>query len=236
MVCIFSANNFSDIVIAILSLSNHFNKILYIDIDVHHGDGTSISHVIIIQTGVENAFRFSDRVFTLSFHKFERGFFPGTGSLHGKAKGNLAYSRSKNSESQSCLNVPLHDGIDDATYIPLFKAIVGQVMQYFKPSALVFQCGADGTNYKPIFLAIALAGDPLGGFNLTHKSYGECLKTLKEHNIPMLVLGGGGYNHINTAKCWAYLTRFFVNWNMNDLSVFWLAKNSQMKFQNMTTL
>ena len=45
-----------------------FGKILYIDLDVHHGDG------------VENAFSFTDKVLTFSIHKKEPGYFPGTGA------------------------------------------------------------------------------------------------------------------------------------------------------------
>ena len=42
-------------------------RVLYIDIDVHHGDG------------VEEAFFTTDRVMTVSFHKYGNNFFPGTG-------------------------------------------------------------------------------------------------------------------------------------------------------------
>ena len=45
-------------------------RVLYIDIDVHHGDG------------VQEAFYETDRVMTLSFHKYGDNFFPGTGDIH----------------------------------------------------------------------------------------------------------------------------------------------------------
>ena len=67
----------NDIVIAILELLKYNPRVLYIDIDVHHGDG------------VEEAFYCTDRVMTLSFHKYGN-FFPGTGSIddngHGAGK------------------------------------------------------------------------------------------------------------------------------------------------------
>ena len=44
-------------------------RVLYIDIDVHHGDG------------VEEAFYTTDRVLTASFHQFDQQFFPGTGDV-----------------------------------------------------------------------------------------------------------------------------------------------------------
>lgn len=56
----------NDVVIAILFLlQSGFQKILYIDLDLHHGDG------------VENAFIHTSKVMTLSFHKYDVGFFPG---------------------------------------------------------------------------------------------------------------------------------------------------------------
>ena len=50
------------------SLTRYHSRVLYIDIDVHHGDG------------VEEAFYTTDRVMTVSFHKYGE-YFPGTGEL-----------------------------------------------------------------------------------------------------------------------------------------------------------
>lgn len=58
----------NDIVLSILELLKYHNRVLYIDIDVHHGDG------------VEEAFYLSDRVMTVSFHKYGE-YFPGTGDI-----------------------------------------------------------------------------------------------------------------------------------------------------------
>lgn len=58
----------SDIVLGILELLRYHTRVLYIDIDVHHGDG------------VEEAFYTTDRVMTVSFHKYGE-YFPGTGEL-----------------------------------------------------------------------------------------------------------------------------------------------------------
>lgn len=74
---------------------------LYIDIDVHHGDG------------VEEAFYSSDRVMTCSFHKYG-DFFPGTGALHDKGEG-----RGKG----YAVNVPLNDGCSDDTFAKVFDKV-----------------------------------------------------------------------------------------------------------------
>lgn len=66
----------NDIVLGILELLKYHARVLYVDIDIHHGDG------------VEEAFINTNRVMTLSFHKYDRGdkhrddfFFPGTGDV-----------------------------------------------------------------------------------------------------------------------------------------------------------
>lgn len=62
--------------------------------------------------GVENAFNFSRKVCTLSFHKYESGFYPGTGGLDEIGIGKGRYYT---------INVPLKEGMTDATYCFLFK-------------------------------------------------------------------------------------------------------------------
>ena len=80
-------------------------RVLYVDIDIHHGDG------------VEEAFLLTDRVMTVSFHKYGE-FFPGTGDLRdvGTDKGyNYA------------VNVPLQEGMDDESYKFVFEPIMAKV-------------------------------------------------------------------------------------------------------------
>ena len=158
----------NDIVLAILELLKYHPRVLYIDIDIHHGDG------------VEEAFYTTDRVMTVSFHKFG-DFFPGTGDLKddGAERGKY-YS----------VNVPLQDGIDDRSYVALFKAVISKVMEVYRPTAIVLQCGAD-----------SLTGDRLGCFNLTVKGHGECVRYVKSFGVPLLVVGGGGYNIRNVSRC-----------------------------------
>jgi histone deacetylase HOS2 len=158
---------------------------LYIDIDLHHGDG------------VQEAFYSTDRVFTLSFHKYEPDvFFPGTGNYNeiGAASG-----------KHHCLNVPLKDGIDDTSYIRLFKSIVEPVLVAYHPTCIVIQCGAD-----------SLACDRLGRFNLSIQAHGDCIDFVQNFNIPLMVLGGGGYTVKNVARCWAYETSLVLNKKLPD--------------------
>merc|ERR1712130_493108 len=163
----------NDIVLAILELLKYHQRVLYIDIDIHHGDG------------VEEAFYTTDRVMTVSFHKYGE-YFPGTGDLRDIGAGRGKYYS---------LNFPLRDGIDDLSYEGLFVPVMSRVMELYQPSAIVLQCGAD-----------SLSGDRLGCFNLTLKGHAKCVEFMKRYNLPLMLLGGGGYTIRNVARCWTYET------------------------------
>lgn len=168
----------NDIVLAILELLKYHQRVLYIDIDIHHGDG------------VEEAFYTTDRVMTVSFHKYGE-YFPGTGDLRDIGAGKGKYY---------AVNFPMRDGIDDESYQNTFVPIVSKVMESYQPSAVVLQCGAD-----------SLSGDRLGCFNLTLKGHAKCVEYMKKYNLPLLLLGGGGYTIRNVARCWTYETAVALN-------------------------
>ena len=164
----------NDIVLACLELLKVHPRVLYIDIDIHHGDG------------VEEAFYLTNRVMTLSFHQSGGGFFPGTGHANDiGAKAGKNYS----------LNFPLQAGMDDWSYEFIFRPVVTKVMETFQPGAVVLCCGAD-----------SLSGDRVGCWNLSIKGHAACLEHMKTYNVPLLVLGGGGYTIRNVSRCWTYET------------------------------
>ncbi|XP_072016454.1 histone deacetylase 3-like [Amphiura filiformis] len=178
----FEASGFcyvNDIVISILELLKYHPRVLYIDIDIHHGDG------------VQEAFYLTDRVMTVSFHKYGNHFFPGTGDM---------YEIGMESGRYYSVNVPLKDGIDDTMYFGLFKPVIQSVMDFYRPTCIVLQCGAD-----------SLGCDRLGCFNLSIKGHGECVQFVKSFNVPTLVLGGGGYTVRNVARCWTHETSLLLD-------------------------
>ncbi|OTA68456.1 histone deacetylase RPD3 [Hypoxylon sp. EC38] len=172
----------NDIVLGILELLRFNKRVLYIDIDVHHGDG------------VEEAFYTTDRVMTVSFHKYGE-YFPGTGELRDIGIGQGRYYAT---------NFPLRDGIDDASYKSIFEPVISSVMEYYNPDAVVLQCGGD-----------SLSGDRLGCFNLSMDGHANCVKFVKSFNRPTLVLGGGGYTMRNVARTWAFETGLLVDAKMD---------------------
>ena len=93
------------------------------------------------------------------------------------------------------VNFPLRDGMDDETYETIFEPVISKVMAMFQPGVVVLQCGAD-----------SLSGDRLGCFNLTLHGHGKCVEFMKTFNVPILLLGGGGYTIRNVARCWTYET------------------------------
>jgi histone deacetylase HOS2 len=180
----------NDIVLAILQLLRKHPRVLYIDIDVHHGDG------------VEEAFWSTDRVMTLSIHKYDGlNFFPGTGDIDRTGPDNEG-----NPGAHHAINVPLSDGIDDDQYVFLFKTIVGMCVERFQPTAIVLQCGAD-----------SLAGDRLGRFNVQVQGHGACVTFCKSLKIPLLLVGGGGYTPRNVARAWAHETSIAIGCELNPI-------------------
>ncbi|KAE8360034.1 hypothetical protein BDV27DRAFT_46397 [Aspergillus caelatus] len=167
----------NDIVLGILELLRFKQRVLYVDIDVHHGDG------------VEEAFYTTDRVMTVSFHKYGE-YFPGTGELRDIGVGQGKYY---------AVNFPLRDGIDDVSYKSIFEPVIKSVMEWYRPEAVVLQCGGD-----------SLSGDRLGCFNLSMRGHANCVNFIKSFNLPTLILGGGGYTMRNVARTWAFETGILV--------------------------
>jgi len=119
----------NDAVLAIHRLQGRFRRVLYVDLDVHHGDG------------VEEAFSCTDRVATLSLHQHEPGFFPGSGALEdtglGRGKG-------------WAVNLPLREGCTDAMFVTAFSAVFQPLVEKFVPECVVVQCGADCLARDPV--------------------------------------------------------------------------------------
>src|SRR5258708_9595011 len=97
-------------------------RIAYIDIDVHHGDG------------VQAAFYADPRVLTISMHQSPASLFPGTG-WPSETGGPGAQG--------SAVNVALPAGTRDAGWLRAFHAVVPPLLRAFQPSILVSQHGCD---------------------------------------------------------------------------------------------
>jgi len=119
----------NDPVLAILELAGHGKRVLYLDIDAHHGDG------------VQWAFYEDPRVLTVSFHQDGRTLFPGTGSLAETGQGD---------GKGYCANVPMLPGTDDHVFWKGFQSIVPPLMEAFRPDVVVSQLGVDAFLTDPL--------------------------------------------------------------------------------------
>jgi acetoin utilization protein AcuC len=112
----------NDPVLAIDHFVDQKKRVMYLDIDAHHGDG------------VQWAFYEDANVLTISFHQDGRTLFPGTGGLnemgHGEGTG-------------YAVNVPMLPGTDDDVFWEGFTSVVPGLMETFKPDVVVSQLGVD---------------------------------------------------------------------------------------------
>lgn len=119
----------NDVALACTMLAERGKRVLYLDVDVHHGDG------------VANAFYDRSDVLTISFHQNPKTLFPGTGFEHEIGTG----------EGEGyCVNVPLPVGTYDQTYIQAFEAIALPLMTAYNPDVIVFELGADALAGDPL--------------------------------------------------------------------------------------
>ncbi len=125
---------FNDAAVAIHHLLQRVDRIAYVDIDVHHGDG------------VQDAFYESDRVLTISLHQDGRTLFPGTGFVHETGRG---------AGAGTSVNVPLPPGTDDESYVFAFEETVPALLERFRPEVVVTQLGVDTHRLDPL-AALAL--------------------------------------------------------------------------------
>ncbi len=119
----------NDVALACTVFAEQGKRVLYVDIDVHHGDG------------VQEAFYDCNDVMTISFHQTGRALYPGTGFVDeigsGTGKG---YS----------VNVPLPVGTYDEMYMKAFLQIVPPLFEKFDPDVVVFELGADTLAGDPL--------------------------------------------------------------------------------------
>ncbi len=154
-------------------------RIAYVDIDVHHGDG------------VQAAFYNDSRVLTISLHEHPRTLFPGTGrpsETGGPDADGLA------------VNVALPAGTRDAGWLRAFHAVVPPLLRAFKPQILVSQHGCD-THWMDPLANLELTIDAQRAAHaaihkLAHETAGG----------RWLVTGGGGYEVVQVVpRTWAHL-------------------------------
>jgi acetoin utilization protein AcuC len=120
---------FNDPAIAIQWLANRGLRVVYVDVDAHHGDG------------VQAAFDSSERVMTISLHESGHYLFPGTG---------FAYETGSGAGKGYTINLPFLPYTGDSVYLWAFREIVPPLIARFEPDVLVTQLGTDTHYLDPL--------------------------------------------------------------------------------------
>ena len=154
-------------------------RIAYVDVDVHHGDG------------VQAAFYHDPRVLTISLHEHPSTLFPGTG---------LAMEIGAGEGRGYAANVALPAGTGDAGWLRAFDAIVPPLVRAFAPEILVSQHGCDSHRLDPLAnLMLSVDGQrrtQLIVHDLAHEVSGG----------KWLLTGGGGYELVQVVpRTWTHL-------------------------------
>jgi acetoin utilization protein AcuC len=173
---------FNDIGVAIEMLrKGGLKRILYVDIDVHHGDG------------VFYPYEHDSRVFIFDVHEDGRFLYPGTGRENETGEGEAFGTK---------VNVPLLPGEGDKR----LKDIIPKLEEFAtraEPEFIILQSGADGLAGDPI--------GGLSYTESFHSKVAESLHEFAHKACAgrIVALGGGGYNPHNCAKAWTSVIRQF---------------------------
>lgn len=171
---------YNDAALAIrVLLDSGVERVAYIDIDVHHGDG------------VQAAFYDDPRVLTVSIHESPITLWPGTG---------WPAECGRDAAAGTSVNIPVPAGTASASWLRAFHAVVPGVVAAFRPQVLVTQHGADSHAEDPLAdLNLTVDG---------HLAAYRALRTLAEQVTGgrWLALGGGGYAVVRVVpRSWAHL-------------------------------
>jgi acetoin utilization protein AcuC len=154
-------------------------RVAYVDVDVHHGDG------------VQTVFYDDPRVLTVSLHETPLALFPGTG---------FPEETGGEGAEGSAVNVALPPGTSDAGWLRAFHAVVPSVLRAFRPQVLFTQCGADSHRLDPL-ADLRLSVD---GQRASYLALRDLADELCEGR--WIATGGGGYALVEVVpRAWTHL-------------------------------
>lgn len=160
-------------------LDSGLERVLYIDLDAHHGDGT------------ESLFWDDPRVLTISIHENGRFLFPGTGFPN-----DIGGLRA----AASAVNIPLPPRADDSDWLRALDAVVPAVVREFAPQVVVSQHGCDGHRQDPL-THLRLSVDAMRVATMWVRDLAE-----QHCEGKWLATGGGGYAIVDVVpRAWVNL-------------------------------
>ncbi|MFC4602837.1 acetoin utilization protein AcuC [Rhodococcus kronopolitis] len=160
-------------------LENGFDRIAYIDVDAHHGDG------------VQHAFLGDPRVLTVSIHQHPATLWPNTGWSSEVGSG---------AAEGTSVNVPVLPGTVDSVWLRAFHAVVPAAVAAFRPQIVISQCGVDSHREDPL-ADLSLTVD---GQRAAFRAMRDLADRYAEGR--WLAVGGGGYGLIRVVpRAWTHL-------------------------------
>lgn len=178
---------FNDAVLGIMHLRRGGYRVLYLDLDAHHGDG------------VQQAFDDDRNVLTVSIHMDTDYAYPRRGGGIEDTGG-----------CAMAVNMPLPKSVNDSEYRLAFNALWPTVLDAFKPDAVVLQTGTDILSHDPL-------GKFQVSNRLFLEVVDQVKQTAPRHanGVPrMLVIGGGGYHPVALARCWTGVWGVLAGWDL----------------------
>jgi acetoin utilization protein AcuC len=171
---------YNDVAVAISwLLEQGAERVAYVDVDVHHGDG------------VQAIFYDDPRVLTISLHENPQTLFPGTG---------LPTEIGGRGAEGSSVNVALPPGTSDAGWLRAFHAVVPPLLREFAPEVLVSQHGCDSHMDDPL-ANLMLSVD---GLRATYAALRELAEEVSGGR--WVATGGGGYAIVDVVpRAWTHL-------------------------------
>ena len=168
---------YNDPAVAIDWLLEHgAQRVAYVDVDVHHGDG------------VEVAFADDPRVLTISLHESGRYLFPGTGN---------ATDIGGAGAPGSAANVPLYPGTTGDVWLDAFDAVVDPLVRAFQPDILVTQLGCDTHATDPLAHLSLTVDDDAAIYRRLHTLAHDLCEGR------WVAFGGGGYQVVDVVpRAW----------------------------------
>ena len=171
----------NDCGIAIETLFNKYGlqRVAYVDIDAHHGDGVFYS------------FEDDPRLIFIDLHEDGQFLYPGTGAITETGKGDAAGTK---------LNIPMPPQSDDEQFFKIWPH-VETFLEKYQPEFILFQCGADSIKGDPItHMEYSEKAHVHAAMRLSKIADKYC-------DGKLLAMGGGGYNHDNIAKTWTAVVK-----------------------------